>query len=488
MKQRIISFVLVFLILTVLISCGTSTPTETTAPVTASGVPSPDSSEAETTLAVPEYNNSDYNGYSFRIIKYATAAWQMIPNDLYSETLTGEQLNDSVFNRNKKVETNLNVNLECSDISSGKLLSTYTNAVAAGSDDFDTGMPALNTWTSYLSKGVMRDMAEFTGIDYSAPWFDQNANDAISYNGKIYATVSDITYTDKLATFVTFYNKNKAEDLKLGNLYQLVKDGKWTYDTMLNYSADLAKDLNGDGLLNSEDAFGLASQNDMAYLVLNAAGRTLCEKKDDHTITFTALKDETSVTILQKSVQLLNSNTFFNRQHANPSTTSVTKAAQMMMENRILFLIRPLQTVMDLRSMEADFGILPMPKYTEEQEQYCSGLTVWEVTPLTVPKTNVNVAVFEDVSEMMACESYYTVIDPFYNLVLDTKLTRDTDSSAMLDIIFANRVYDICIIGGFGSVFQLLYGGIEPTSLVSSLKSAEEPVNAAIRDFLGYFK
>ena len=46
------------------------------------------------------------------------------------------------------------------------------------------------------------------------------------------------------------------------------------------------------------------------------------------------------------------------------------------------------------------------------------------------------------VLEAMASESHTGVIPAYYDITLRTKVTRDAESEAMLDLIFADRVFD----------------------------------------------
>ena len=68
---------------------------------------------------------------------------------------------------------------------------------------------------------------------------------------------------------------------------------------------------------------------------------------------------ERAIQILMNIYTFMNDKTnFFNRQTAN---LTVADTIEMFRSNRVLFLMRPLQTIMELRAMDADFGIIPTP-------------------------------------------------------------------------------------------------------------------------------
>ena len=94
-----------------------------------------------------------------------------------------------------------------------------------------------------------------------------------------------------------------------------------------------------------------------------------------------------------------------------------------------------------MRDMEYDFGILPFPKYTEEQDEYYSRLCFYDaaVIPVTVPDLECSSIILEALS----CDSYNNVVPAYKEEVLKSKFVRDEDSSQMLDIVLAHRVVDM---------------------------------------------
>ena len=56
---------------------------------------------------------------------------------------------------------------------------------------------------------------------------------------------------------VTYFNKELANRYNIGDIYQTVRDGKWTLDRFAEYCKGITQDLNGDTVLNGDDMFGL---------------------------------------------------------------------------------------------------------------------------------------------------------------------------------------------------------------------------------------
>ena len=119
------------------------------------------------------------------------------------------------------------------------------------------------------------------------------------------------------------------------------------------------------------------------------------------------------------------------------------KMVEMFQGDRALMMWIRLRDVEDLRSMEADFGILPMPKYEESDNSYRSAVNSYVGTMTCIPQTNYDPDMTGYFIEALALESHYTVIPEYYNINLQGKISRDEESREMLDLIFSNRHYDL---------------------------------------------
>ncbi len=89
--------------------------------------------------------------------------------------------------------------------------------------------------------------------------------------------------------------------------------------------------------------------------------------------------------------------------------------------------------------MDADFGIIPCPKYDESQEEYWhfGGTPYVEIVPMTASDPERTGYVLE----MLAWKSQDTVVPAYYEVTLNGKIARDTESSPMLDIVFNTLSY-----------------------------------------------
>jgi hypothetical protein len=113
----------------------------------------------------------------------------------------------------------------------------------------------------------------------------------------------------------------------------------------------------------------------------------------------------------------------------------------MFKDNRLMFLSATLSTSQELRSMDGDFGILPWPKYTEDQDNYYSHASD-VFTLFAIPGQTDDPEFCGTVTDALSAESKYSVIPAFYDVVLKGRTAKDEQSSAMLDIIRDHLHFD----------------------------------------------
>ena len=77
---------------------------------------------------------------------------------------------------------------------------------------------------------------------------------------KAILAVGDLALSSLTGTYCYFYDKTDAETYKLENLYDVVWEGRWTLDYLMNVTKDIYEDLNGNGERDSDDYYGMTQQ------------------------------------------------------------------------------------------------------------------------------------------------------------------------------------------------------------------------------------
>ena len=139
-----------------------------------------------------------------------------------------------------------------------------------------------------------------------------------------------------------------------------------------------------------------------------------------------------------------------------------------------------------LRDYDGDFGVLPMPKYDEEQTEYYNCVQPYNAPATAIPVTCSDTNRTGVILEALTYESTNTIQKAFYEKALMYRGVRDKESQEMLELIFANRLYDI------GNIYQ--WGGV--TTLIKNISmtlnkrfrsaiNGGDGANAAIQDRYG---
>jgi ABC-type glycerol-3-phosphate transport system substrate-binding protein len=437
-------------------------------------------SEGETTRLYPDFPDKDYGGAEFHVLRYDSQTvhgWSEIPNDIAVSGETGETLNDAIYTRNRLVEERFGVKIV--SVEDGKGLSQRLQAsVLSGTGSYDLVDQCLNEVGRLFNLGLIVSY-DTLDIDLSMPWFDQNSVESFTMSGKKFAAVSDVTFVDKLSTVVAFYNKDLAEKLEIPDFYEVALSGDWTLDQMLSYATLVSADMNSDSKMDQNDSYLISCQNDGSYYLLHSAG-IYTTINDGTTIKYN-LNNERAISALEKIFSIMtDQNVYFNRQTYKLQPPEV---AAMFANDQALFMLRPVQSLYDLRKYQVQFGIIPIPKFDASQDDYCVPVNSWAATIICVPKDSLDYERIALVFEAMAVESYYNVMPPFYDEVLGVKLVKDSTAAKVLDIVFANRLYDIGFIWNFGNIRGMI---VVPsmTGIASAIQRTETVVESAIKSFM----
>jgi hypothetical protein len=142
-----------------------------------------------------------------------------------------------------------------------------------------------------------------------------------------------------------------------------------------------------------------------------------------------------------------------------------------------------------MRAYDGNFGILPMPKLNEIQEDYANAVHPTCGTTLSIPVTALDLDRTGIILEALTAESHYTLQPAYYDVTLKTKLSRDNESSEMLDIIFATRIYDLGRVYNWGDVSSTISVLAErkTTDYISESEKKESKIQAAMESTIEFF-
>ena len=391
---------------------------------------------------LPDLPEQNYDGYKFTWLAfdYGTShpgSVTQFPRELISEGETGEVINDATYRRNMIISEKYGVEFEM--VTSPNEKTTLNNSVKAGDDLYDAAMLFNNNAPGVMSADLLLDTSKLTYIDWDKPWWDSSIQE-IAIAGKNFFLAGDIMILDKEAINVLFFNKKLMADNSMELPYKSVLEGTWTLDKLNSYIKDFTRDLNGDGEIGKDDMLGLYIMSD-TFHAFYVSGGGLLAKNDSSGIPQTTFSSEQSISLMEKIGDVLYGKDYVTNFHTNKWGTEWDMYSSFA-EGRMLTMWGRLYVLDSLRSMDDDFGILPLPKYNEAQERYYSDVNSYSGYMIGIPKSASDPERTSVILEALAAESRYTLLPSYYDITLQRKSTRDAESEEMLDILFSTTVYD----------------------------------------------
>ncbi|MCI8388446.1 MAG: extracellular solute-binding protein [Clostridiales bacterium] len=443
-----------------------------------------DSSTDEIAYAYPDI---DYGGEEFNILNTSTT-WGFYTN-LDFEEETGEALDDAVYNRNRFIEEKFNIKFNIEEVDTDSMSSHYRNAILAADDVYDAAFCRANVMSSFILENYLIDLGTISSFNFDEAWWDADVRKAtlIGDSDSIYVAGCDISMYNLQGTETFYINENLLADLGGTAPYDIVREGKWTLDKLREYTK-LGANLNGDASFafdsNSSSTYGILGFQDIVVALVVGSDQNYCKVGDDN-IPYLAAESEQFYNVAAKVAEILGT----EGEYLYLNGSGDDHYEVQFKNGRSLLMFGQIKSASKFRDMDDSYGILPMPKYDENQDSYyCyrSGNTPL----LSIPVTNNSPDRVGVIMDAMAYLSYRDVLPVFYNNTLSQKQLRNEDSLEMLEIIRDSRYLDIARIYAWSdklylSVETMLQAG--NGNLASTVAAQKSTIEANIQKTLDLF-
>lgn len=433
------------------------------------------------------YPEENYNGYEFSFLNTATQSWANVA--IAPEEMNGDLINDALYQRNERIGSRYNVKIKEYNIAMGELANSLRQNVSAGDDAYDTYIVPLHLASGVLTEEYLVDLSDVSTLNIDKPWWDQRVNDGLRIGGKLYLTASDISLFPFEATWIIYFNEDIMTDAGLELPYQLVRDGKWTLDKLTEY-AKAAAVLNGDDSFkpfntDGNARYGLSTHTLLPSLV-HSAGSSFAGIKDGKA--YFEADSERMLTLYEKVTQLTQSEgAYYDRDAGYPTTVDVFGEFR---NKRFMMIIETLGYISRMRDMDMNFGVLPLPKFDENQESYHGMIANWGSGMTGIASTASDTRRTGIILDALAYDSYLNLMEPYYDTHLTRKGLRNEDSVDMLKIIRETRGVATDVIFGWTSGLSgsLTYSvRIGSDNIVSTIASNKNKILEAINNTLQKF-
>jgi len=411
----------------------------------------------------------DYDGYNFRIIAPTTHT-RFFPSTLVPTEETGEIIYDSAYERNRIVEEFFNVKFVFVESQgSSDTVTRATQSILAGDDAIDLIDTVLTLLCKASTQHLFIDANTLDNLHFDMPWYTDTINDNLTINGRLPVFSSDFECSIISSTYAIFFNQDLASKYDIPSLYEVALDGLWTHDTMMKYMENINADLNGDGKMDKQDQYGYG----LPYAFSSSAENPVMHQYGMNQMTAVLDEDGQPKLLLntERAAQVMEK--IFRLYHEVNYYPVGEVGFPVFTEGRELFLNCIIMHAHNyMREMDDDYGVLPMPKFDEAQEEYYTsvspGSTMVTAIPITVSDPDRTSAIYE----LLAYEGNQIHIPAFFETALKQKYARDEISSQVFDILRAGIIVD------FGLAFDSGVG----MSTISS-KVASSATNSFASDY-----
>ena len=444
--SRLITLILTLSLLLTAIACGNTQQESTTA---VSDTTTAASGDAATTAATEQTENPyDANGYlksdlpedlNFGGATITMLYWDDVENpEFESDGINGDIVNDAIYTRNMTVEERLGVNLEFAhtkgNVSNIKeFKATVGNAYTAGENTYDLIAAYSRTTAACAQSGYCADLLELDYLNFENPWWPTNLLEVTAIGDSMYFASGDASVNVLHMMYCTMYNKDLIEQYKLQDPVELVRNNKWTLETLNTLCADIYQDLDNNGSESAGDFFGLTIGSWHIDSIYTGSGLKLVEQGDGDQLM--VISDDF---FSEKAVDLC---TFLGKWLATNDVYDTTDPVAFLAGNCV-FDINNCSIAIEMQDVSYSYGVLPVPKYDEAQEEFitCVGnpFTLYAVYGNT-KDANRAAAVLE----CWASEAYRTTTPAQFETTMKLKYSESEVEADMYDIIRSTVVFDI---------------------------------------------
>ncbi len=454
MKQRIFALLLALLLVLPAVGCaGTGGDTPTPSSVTAESVTQAPAGEdtqppeetidplAQRRAEADNLPEADFDGRDFVVLGSDDGgfAWHITVEDQ-----TGEGVNDAIYARNLAIEERFHAKIGYYGIADYRDVGPLIiQTVDSGDDSFSLVQYHVVASAANALEYCYLNWYDIPHIDFSRSWWSPSNAEDLTINGRCFLAMGDFALSTVGRTYVMIYDRDEAENYQLGNyFYDTVKEGRWTLDALGTVCRQVYTDKNGDGAANDGDYYGLGTDaNSNLNTYFWSTGNMIFSRSGTGELEYDYLTEHL-VNVYDKCWSLLHetAGVWLGKGHRD--------GMLRFSEYGCLLCNAYLDgTIIYLADFDHDYGVIPYPKYDEEQEEYRT-MVDGNHEAMSVLISAQDLEFVGIMTEALCAESYKQVMPAFFDVCLKQRYASSPEDTEMMDLCVASRVFD------FGYVYD----------------------------------
>ena len=470
--KKVLSLLLCALMVTASVSCADNA-VETENQPSNNDTSTSSETESETLAYLDDLpDNLDFAGTKIRFAE-SNHVDSIVIDD---EAELADIVTEALWKRNNTLTDRLNVVLESSDPLPFDRYNSYVmNSINANSDDYDIFISHARFSINLATLGALKNLDNVENLDLTKDYWSQDYINNIAYKNIHYWATGDISLDYIGDIYCTLANNALFDQLFPGqNIFDYVNEGKWTLDTLETFIEKSYSDLNGNGDADVEDRYGISMYAGHQYNGMLFASDMLFTKWDSDGVPYVAINSEHNYDIITRLGEIFkhNPNVLFD-----PSNGSIDTLT-MFIQQKLLFYPNTLNVITNdnIRNMEDDFCVIPLPKFDETQENYRS--SQYDGVPLYGIPITANIDKLPAIGatlEVLCSLGSQNVIPVYFDDALKNKYSRDPETAQMIDLIRDSVVSDFSFswgdyVGKYGASIQsYFYSNIGSDTFASKL-------------------
>lgn len=386
----------------------------------------------------------------------------------YNEEATSGSISKAIENRNVFLNDKYGAKVITKQVKTSELTNELKNALESGVSYCDMVCVSSKDTVKLYTAGLLGDMNKLPDFNAENAYFDEKNAKSLATNSTLYL-LPDPTVQVYEEAYVLFFNRELVNTVAGKDPESLVLQGKWTWDSfnetarasasaVYNKSAaDIDTDIFAFAAVNSEENYGT--------VLWVSTGNKLIGNTYKNPVSLSMTADEiTSVAeILRKS---------YNSRGKYPLSGS--DAITAFEGGRLAILSNKLSYFYSLRDGSGsgdNYGILPMPKLSEEQSDYHC-LVSSDARVISIPKTVESQSddrkrFISAVISATCAAGRTTVRKAFINEHIITYMNNNTET-VVLETIIDSVTFD----------FANVYG--------SAISEIRRPTTSTINDYIDF--
>ena len=385
------------------------------------------------------------------------------------ETITGDNVRNAIFERNNNIEDRLNVELKWyGQPGDGSNTSSFVKHVEAqynnGTQMYDIVIAYSRTLGLTAVNGYLHNLATITEnnyMDLSKPWWPPQLVETVNFGDDYYFISGDMSNNVLYMMRCVYYNKDLFERYQIESPYQMVYDGKWTLDKMIEISSDRFEELDGNNQPSDDDMYGFVSCDYICSAFIPGSNlRCIDDNPGDGDVLMISpdYGSAKMVKLVNKLGNWLATDSARVHRATVESIETRGNVTGAFKKGRSLLWLGHASNAASLSALNNfNFGLMPVPKYDERQVNYYTGMgNPYSLYGIFVDfrdregqTRNETLSMLTSVLECWASEGYRLTTPEIFEVNMQLKYSEGQDETNMFEYIRSGITFEL------GQIFDM---------------------------------